>query len=115
MEPPQLIKEELLAEIKEFFRKPENIGFVAGFGLTIVLIIAFINKLYKKKNSPQHKAHEFKEGSKKKKEGIFDAVLNASLEYGMIFFLTLIKDYITEYLTKVDESISEHQEEITGE
>lgn len=117
MEPPQLIKEELILKLREYLKKPENVGFVAGFSVTIIIGFLLISKLYtsRSKDDPKEAADDFVEGSEKQKKGILDNVWDSSLEYGMIFFLTLIKDYITRYLEKADEDITEYKEEITGE
>lgn len=115
MEPPQLIKEELIIKLRDYFKKPENIGFAAGFSLTIIVGFLFISKLYSKSHTPQKEADKFIEGSTKRKKSILDNVFDSSLEYGMIFFLTLIKDYIIKYLENLDEDITEYKEEVSGE
>lgn len=112
MEPPQLIKEELINKLRIELKKPENIGFIAGFALTIIVGFLIISKLYSKNQGAKEKAHDFVEGSKRKRKGILDTVWESSMEYGMVFFLTLIKDYIAKYLEKVNENIEEFKEEV---
>lgn len=115
MEPPQLIKEELIIKLREYLKKPENIGFVTGFSLTIVVAFLLISKLYNRRQGPKSAAHSFTEGSPKRKKGIIKTVVDSSLEYGMIFFLSLIKDSIIKYMERLNEDITEHKEELTGE
>lgn len=115
MEPPQLIKEELIHKLRDYLKKPENVGFITGFSLTIVMAFLLISKLYSRKKDPKSAAHSFTEGSPKRKKGIMNKVLDSSLEYGMIFFLSLIKDYVVKYLERLNENITEHKEEVTGE
>lgn len=115
MEPPQLIKEELINKLRDYLKKPENIGFISGFSLTVVVAFLLISKLYNRRQEPKHAAHSFTEGSPKRKKGIMKMVFDSSLEYGMIFFLSLIKDYIVKYLERLNEDITEHKEEVTGE
>ena len=116
MEPPQLIKEELVEKLREFLKKPENIGFVAGFSLTIIIGFLLISKLYSKTSrDPKNAAHSYVGNTKKHKKGIMATVRDSSLEYGMVFFLTLIKDYIAKYLEKLNDNIGEHKEAIKRE
>lgn len=112
MEPPQLIKEELINKLRVELKKPENIGFIAGFAFTIIVGFLIISKLYNKNQGPKDKAHEYVDGSRKKRKGIMDTVWESSMEYGMVFFLTLIKDYIAKYLEKVNGNIGEIKKEI---
>ena len=78
MEPPQLIKEELVEKLREYLKKPENIGFVAGFSFTIIVAFLLISKLYAgtRTKNPGNAAHAFVEGSKKRKKGIMATVRN---------------------------------------
>ena len=114
MEPPQLIKEELINKLQDYLRKPENIGFIAGFSLTIVVAFLFVSRLYTRRKKPASAAHSFVKGSPKRRRNIIDMVVDSSLEYGMIFFLTLLKDYIVKYLERLNENITEHKTEISG-
>lgn len=115
MEPPQIVTEELINKIREFLKKPENIGFVAGFSLTIILGFTILSNLYTKRKDPKKAAHEYAKDGKSRKKGIFSHLVDYGLEYGLIFFLTLMKEKIQNYLKDVNEDIKEYKEELKGE
>lgn len=115
MEPPQLVTEELISKVRDFLKKPENIGFVTGFSLTVIVGFIIFSKLYQRRKNPKKAAHDFTYDGKTRKKGIMGHLVDYGLEYGFIFFLSLIKENIKKYLEKLNEDLKEHKEELSGE
>lgn len=115
MEPPQLITEELLNRIRHYLKKPENIGFVAGFSLTVVVAFIILSKLYQKRNDPKKAAHDYVHNGKAKKKGFMNHLVDYGLEYGLVFLISIIKENIQKHLEKLNEDLEEHKEELSGE
>ena len=115
MEPPQLVTEELLIRIREYLKKPENIGFVTGFSFTIVVAFILLSKLYQKRNDPKKAAHDYVYDGKTRKKGFMSHLVDYGLEYGLVFLISIIKENIQKYLEKLNEDLEEHKEELSGE
>ncbi|MGK7391485.1 MAG: GNAT family N-acetyltransferase [Candidatus Cyclobacteriaceae bacterium M2_1C_046] len=115
MEPPQLVTQELIDDVRNFLKKPENIGFVTGFSLTVIVGFIIFSKLYQRRKGPKAAAHDYAYGGKARKKGFMSHLIDYGLEYGFIFFLSLVKENIQKYVAKLNEDLKEHKEEITGE
>lgn len=115
MEPPQLVTEELINKVRNFLKKPENIGFVTGFSLTVIVGFMIFSKLYQRRKGPKAAAHNFAHGGKARKKGIMSHLIDYGLEYGFIFFLSLVKEKIQKYVEKLNDDLKEYKEEIAEE